>query len=242
MKFEIEGYEYRGFHLGQKIMVKGKESIIIGFCESEITKKPFAVYNENSNISPKIKFSNYVTTGLYEYEDCVNWEWIAIDEIDARNVENVLEIKVIELNNQYSSIEITYQNMDILERGEFSDNKIKVVSSVAPIYSKFSNTFYIKGNDKDKDNKPFIIENKYIEDIKTRVRLINEKYGIPKKWRAERNCAYYFITDSMDIICGEETYNWISEGRYVKGNYFKTEAEANEKLEKIKKILLGSDK
>lgn len=239
MKFESKGYKYRGIELGQKVFYEGNESVIIGFCEDESIKRYIAIYNENCT-NPKIQYSNYITTALYSYEDCKNWKWVSEDDIEIKNnIENVLEIKVTELNKQYSAVEITYQNMDVLERGNFSDNKIKVVSSVAPIYSKFSDTFYIKGNDKEKDNKPFIIENKYIKEIKARVRLINEKYGIPKRWRAERNCAYYFISDSMNIICSEEIYNSICDVRYTKGNYFKTEEDAMEKLEKIKNILVG---
>lgn len=237
MKFEGKGYEYKGFYLGQKVMVKGNESIIIGFCESDITKKPFAVYKQSGYISPKIKFSNYITTGLYGYEDCVNWEWAGIDEIEVQDIENVLEIKVIELNNQYSSIEVTYQNTDVLERGNFSDNKIKVSSSISPTYSTSSDTFYIRGNDEKKDNKPFMVENKYVETFKERVRLINEKYGIPKRWRAEYDKKYYYIDDLMRACTSTEINDYVDNRRYEFANYFKTKEECEQKIEKIKKIL-----
>lgn len=60
----------------------------------------------------------------------------------------------------------------------------------------------------------------------------------PLRWRAERNNPYYFITPILNVI---EKYDCGDNGDidlYNCGNYFKTEAEAKEMAEKIKKILL----
>ena len=233
----LKRYTYNGFYLGQKVKFKNEERIIIAFGEDDTeyvalkggTMKEFPIKD--------FPCATYVAMG-YENEYC--WEWVRIDELDFHK-ENVLLIKTTRINEEYSAVEIIYQNEDVLKRCRFSDEEIGVESSVQPDYSAGTNILYIKGWNDSNDNVPFIVKNQYVEIIEEKVRLINEKYGKSRRWRAERNCAYYFINDSMNIICSEEIYNSICDVRYTKGNYFKTEEEAREKLEKIKKILKGDE-
>lgn len=240
MKFESKGYKYRGFELGQKVMHGGKECIIIGFDE-KCSRDFIALYTDSPSGMNRISESKYATSILERYENETDWKWVVPSRIQPVQPlkDDVLSIKTTQINNKYSAVEITHQNEDVLKRYEFSDKEIGVECSVYPDYSH--GTLYIKGSIDSKDNVPFIVENKYLKDIEEKVRLINEKYGIPKRWRAERNCAYYFISDNMNIICSEEIYNSICDVRYTKGNYFKTEEDAMEKLEKIKNILVGEN-
>lgn len=62
----------------------------------------------------------------------------------------------------------------------------------------------------------------------------------PIKWRAARGSTYYFVyvdgcTNVMKITDCNDIFD---NTRYDCGNYFRTEAEAKEMAEKIKKILL----
>ena len=70
-----------------------------------------------------------------------------------------------------------------------------------------------------------VYSKKVFEEIKKTIDLINEKYGIPKRWRAEENDCYY-------TIFGEniEKKSLADDKFYNLGNYFKTKEEA----EKVK--------
>lgn len=242
MRFKRKGYRYKGFELGQKVMHDEKECVIIGFDETS-SRDFIALYTGSPIGMHRISESKYATSILERYENETDWEWVVPSRIQPIQPlkDDVLSIKTTQINNKYSAVEITYQDENVLNRNEFYDKKIGVTCGSYPDYSYKTNTLYIKGRNDSKDDVPFIVENKYLKDIEEKVRLINEKYGIPKRWRAERNCAYYFISDSMNILCSEEIYNSICDVRYTKGNYFKTEEDAMEKLEKIKNILVGEN-
>ena len=63
------------------------------------------------------------------------------------------------------------------------------------------------------------------------VNKINEKYGIPKRWRAEQNNCYY-------TIFGEniEEKSLADDKFYNLGNYFKTKEEAEKVKEELDKF------
>ena len=66
------------------------------------------------------------------------------------------------------------------------------------------------------------------------VKKINEKYGIPKRWRAEYKDKYFAILNSGKILEIIDYQDIDDNIRYNLGNYFKTKEEA----EKVK-IELG---
>ena len=68
------------------------------------------------------------------------------------------------------------------------------------------------------------------------VNKINEKYGIPKRWRAEKNKTYYLINyygHVCDVI--EENIERDNEF-FEQGNYFKTKEEAEKVKEELDKF------
>ena len=65
---------------------------------------------------------------------------------------------------------------------------------------------------------------------------INEKYRIPKRWRAEKEKEYFFVTGTNEITADEEYYNKADNVRYELGNYFKTEEEAEKVKEELDKF------
>lgn len=65
----------------------------------------------------------------------------------------------------------------------------------------------------------------------------------PNRWRAEKDGYYYYIFTASFEVRKQCEYNdiWCDEC-YNSGNYFKTEKEAEEAAEKIKKLLKGEEK
>ena len=59
---------------------------------------------------------------------------------------------------------------------------------------------------------------------------VNQKYGIPKRWRAKEGEEYYFLDGKCEIWNTNEIKKKIDDVFFEQGNYFKTKEEA----EKVK--------
>ena len=70
-----------------------------------------------------------------------------------------------------------------------------------------------------------------IKQIKEFVDYVNEEYGIQKRWRAEKEKEYFFVTGTSEITTDEEYYNEADNARYELGNYFKTKEEAQKVID-----------
>ena len=81
------------------------------------------------------------------------------------------------------------------------------------------------------DNNIYCYCEETINKIKEFVDYVNEKYGIPKRWRAEENNCYY-------TIFGEniEKKSLADDKFYNLGNYFKTKEEAQKVKEELDKF------
>ncbi len=151
--------------------------------------------------------------------------------------ENVLEIEYQEVFDKVA-VRIKYQNFGVLKRGEFYDEEIEVESFLVPEYIKGDNKLYIQGEEESKDRRIFLIDKEDLKNILEKVNKINEKYGIPKRWRAEEGGVYWFI----DIdFSGKVRDLWDQRStdeniRYNLGNYFQTKEEAEEVKEELDKF------
>ena len=76
------------------------------------------------------------------------------------------------------------------------------------------------------DNNIYCYCEETINKIKEFVDYVNEKYGIPKKWRAEEGENYYSIAGVDVIKIDSENLVELDNRRYELGNYFQTEEEA----------------
>lgn len=145
--------------------------------------------------------------------------------------EKVLEIKIERMNDEYSAWCITYQNEEILKRGEFSDSELNVYSKIQPAFcTDLKNRLFLRGRIKVLDNTVNIIPNYLVGRLKETVNAVNEKYGIPKRWRANNGGVYYFI-EFGKIILTVEYYDDIDDYRYNLGNYFRTKEDAKKIVE-----------
>nr|DAI08907.1 MAG TPA: hypothetical protein [Caudoviricetes sp.] len=133
--------------------------------------------------------------------------------------ENVLEIEITKINNEWSAMTITkldktLENNDMVGwRGDkdtdfnFYERKIYI------------NPFH--------PHQPFLILSRNIGLAETIINEINKKYGIPKRWRAEEaGDNYFYISGTGEIRIDEEGGGGEDYLRYELGNYFKTDEEA----------------
>ena len=148
--------------------------------------------------------------------------------------EKVLEIEIKKINDKYSVFYPTKLNIKELEKVGYTVTEFDVLDEVIKpainFYFNKENDFTILLNDTSL-NVPFIIENIYIEELKRTVDGYNEKYGIPKRWRAEVDDYYY-------TIFGEniEKKSLADDKFYNLGNYFKTKEEAQKVKEELDKF------
>ena len=112
--------------------------------------------------------------------------------------ETVLEIEFQPVFDKWAW-RITKQNMDILKRDKFSDKELKVYSVVQPQYYKSDNRLYIRGEYCDGDNDINFCTTEEKALIEEKVKAINEKYGIKKRWRGKYNEIYCYTDEFFEI-------------------------------------------
>jgi putative uncharacterized protein FNV0866 len=66
-------------------------------------------------------------------------------------------------------------------------------------------------------------------EIEKFIGYVNQKYGIPKRWRAEKGKTYFAIYDGEILSC-YDYYDKKDNEIFELGNYFKTEEEARKIL------------
>lgn len=158
------------------------------------------------------------------------------EEVKEMEVENVLELEYQEVFDKVA-VRIKYQNEEVLKRDNFIDEKIGVASISSPDFHMVN--LYIRGSNVNMDDYCELITKEKAEEIKEKVHKINEKYGIRKRWRANRGDKYFCITkDLVEFIVDMWTDDrCIPDNKnYESNNYFKTREDAEKVLEKIKKV------
>ena len=130
--------------------------------------------------------------------------------------EKVLEIEITKINDDWSAITVKkikkdFGNNDLFEWINIGGNYL---------YDRkiFINRIY--------PHIPFLIRNEIIEHLKDIVNAINEKYGIPKRWRAKRGEKHFSILFTGEVMSFSEYYDKFDNDRYDLGNYFKTKEQA----------------
>jgi putative uncharacterized protein FNV0866 len=148
--------------------------------------------------------------------------------------ETVLEIEFQPVWDKWAW-RITKQNEEILKRGEFKDSKINIRSIYFSDFKEDEEILFIKGTSKHMDDKINICTTEEKEIIERKVKAINEKYGIKKRWRAKYNEIYCYIDEFFEIKTEYERETEKDKERYKVGNYFEIGKEAKEYAEYMKK-------
>ena len=164
--------------------------------------------------------------------------------------EKVLEIEITKINEMYSCWYIKKVNriklkaMPLTEIGTDEKNKLcfgcgyetnfnkEYIGDEKSHLSYYDYQINLKVDFLEYYEKsiPKFIENKYVGDLKRVIDLVNDLYGIPKRWRAK---GYGYFTIMGDGTLTEYIDNNVleDENRYNLGNYFKTEEEAQKVID-----------
>ena len=162
--------------------------------------------------------------------------------------EKVLEIEIIKATDKYSYWVIRKVNKIKLKKMPLTEIAHKDKKKYCFGYG-YKNEFkkeYIGYNhhscvsdyqiDLEIDNlesydKPYLIENKLVQDLQFLIDVVNEKYGIPKRWRTGNGHYFYYITSNADITKTYDDYSPFKSSFYDLGNYFQTEKEAQKVID-----------
>ena len=68
-------------------------------------------------------------------------------------------------------------------------------------------------------------------EIEKFIIYVNQKYGTPKRWRADNGHYFYYITSNSNITIAYDDYSSLKSSFYNLGNYFKTEEEAQKVID-----------
>lgn len=130
--------------------------------------------------------------------------------------EKVLEIEFMQVWDKWAWTFKKNNTKEIVYSSSDKTNSLTIVNGV--LFSVIN------------DNKTNINEFNLLNDYsKTKleefVNEINEKYGIPKRWRANFREMYYYIDFNGEIKYEPECNYKIDNYRYNLGNYFRTKEE-----------------
>lgn len=152
--------------------------------------------------------------------------------------EKVLEIETQEVFDKVA-VRIKYLNKDFFADGFFAEDmeKYNFNREESPYDSK-EHVIFLGDNIIITDNNIYCYDKEKTKKIIEFVDLINEKYGIPKRWRAEKGGIYWFIDSDFT---GKVRDLWDQRStdenvRYNLGNYFKTKEEAEKVKIKLDKF------
>ena len=152
--------------------------------------------------------------------------------------ETVLEIEFQPVFDKWAW-RITKQNEEILKRNNFKDEELNVESFRSSEFFSLANKLFIKGSAKSRDDNISICNQEEKALIEEKVKAINEKYGIKKRWRAENEGYYYYIHSDYFLTVFAIDHRFTDDNnRYEAGNYFNTGKEAKEYKEYMKKCSL----
>ena len=181
--------------------------------------------------------------------------------------EKVLDIEIIKVTDEYSYWvirkvnKIKLKNMPLTEIAHEGKNKYCFSYGYRNEFKKE----YIGYNhhscvsdyqiDLEIDNlesydKPYLIENKLVPDLQFLIDVVNEKYGIPKRWRAAPHERFFCIYANGEVSTTQDDYESYKESFYELGNYFRTEEEAQKVIdskewqefwEKVRNGEIGND-
>lgn len=175
--------------------------------------------------------------------------------------EKVIELKITKYDKENISIEIQFQNDNVINRGTFYDKEIGVASikNYGVAYKKGiikevkgelkfckninenNKIFFLIGYYTDDDIKENGIDNylevndKELKEIEEKVRQINEKYGL--YCRVPKGEVYYYLNDIGDIVKTTDKYSEEDNKRSEIGNYFISERRVKLFKKKLKKFI-----
>ena len=159
--------------------------------------------------------------------------------------EKVLEKEITKINNEYSLAIVKKMNRKVI--GEKKKYKFGYANSsnletnsefykVPNFRTYISDTILCSDLYLNSENDCFTIKNNIVESLELFLQEFNEKYGIPKRWRAEENEVYYFLDGKCEIWSTIEEKKKVDNTFFELGNYFKTKEDAQKVKEELDKF------
>lgn len=147
--------------------------------------------------------------------------------------ENVLEIECAKVFDCYA-VRIKYQNEEVFKRGIFVDKELRVGSTT--YFDFFCDYLSLRGIASEFDNDCIVLNEEDFEKLIDIVEKLNEKYGIPKRWRAKYGGEYYYVNEYLEVIYGLELNSDKDKRLYNIGNYFRCKEDAEKYINKLKDV------
>ena len=146
--------------------------------------------------------------------------------------ENVLEIEFLKVWDKWAW-QITKNKLKMEDNEFFIKNNTKLILKVG----RQIDEYIICIEDNYKNIREFeLITNEEKECIENFVNLVNQKYGITRRWRAKENEEYYFLDGKCEIWSTIEEKKKVDNTFFEQGNYFKTKGEAEKVKEELDKF------
>lgn len=140
--------------------------------------------------------------------------------------EKILEVDFIEVFGYAYAWQITKNK---IKESEINYNGVKIVENKICFWNKFEKVWERKSSMTLLSEA----EKRRLEDF---VNYVNE-YCNKQRWRAEEREKYYYIEeDELSIEKTQELSYACDDKNYDKGNYFKTQKEAEKVLEKLEEF------
>ena len=139
--------------------------------------------------------------------------------------ENILEIEFQEVFCCFCAWQITKNK---IKDEEINHCGVKIISNNIYFFNKHEKVW-------ERKNSMTLLSLSDKRKVENFVNYVNE-YCNKQRWRAENNKTYYYINEIEEIYTAKEIFHPLDDSRYEVGNYFKTEKEAEEVLEKLKEF------
>ena len=149
--------------------------------------------------------------------------------------ENVLEIEITKINDEYSLAIVKKMNRKVIEEkkkykfGYANSSNLETNSELHKdpnFHTYISDTILCSDLYINSENDCFTIKNNLVESLELFLQEFNEKYGIPKRWRAEKGGVYLYIKSTGEVTVADENRSVEDIYRYELGNYFEFEKQA----------------
>ena len=148
--------------------------------------------------------------------------------------ENVIEIEFMPVWDKWA----WKINKNKIENNHLQDLDINTEIWVDPMLKAIVDLFK---DDSFLINTDSLINSKMKERLENIIEKVNKRYGIPKRWRAEKDNKYYYIDEKGEIVKDYDNNYSSDEELYNFGNYFKTEEEAEKYRDRIEKMLTNRE-
>lgn len=138
--------------------------------------------------------------------------------------EKILEVDFIEVFGYAYAWQITKNK---IKESEINYNGVKIVENKICFWNKFEKVW-------ERKSSMTLLSSLEKRNLADFVNYVNECCN-KQRWRAEEREEYYYIEeDDLTIEKTQELFYTCDDNNYNKGNYFKTQKEAEEVLEKLR--------